>query len=352
MNRRITGIVVAALWLLLAISAQPAEIGPRRITLPTENLAKEGYLTVPGGSWVFALSYEYEILEDAFTGNETTYNSANTFTQNNTLALDLTYGLSDNITLNAIIPYKYVYNTREVDSSLESGTEGIIFTDRRGSQGLGDIILMSYLRLNFGEILRFGDEYYPTGDDGYDEYIDEVPRMYAGKRQGAVLALALGLRLPTGNTDVIDKNGNRLEDDLQLGTGTMDPIFGLLYHQRYFRLGWGISGLYRISSQENIYHYEFGNEAIAAAYIGYRLNRSLEWVNQLNGNWLERDMLRGQTTLNRGGSVLFYTPSLIYTGAGNVTFQASAEVPVSRNFNEQQLSSDYIINIRTALMFD
>ena len=343
MNRRILGIVVAAAWLLYAVPAQTVEIGPRRITLPSQNLAKEGYLTVPSGKWVFALSYEYEILEDAFTGETTS---------NNTLALDLTHGLSENITLNAIIPYKYVYNTRTVDSALVSGTEGILFTDRRGSQGLGDIIVMSYLRLNFGDMIRFGDEYYPTGEDGYDDYIGKGAKMYAGKRQGSVFALALGVRLPTGNTDVLDKNGNRLADDLQLGTGTMDPIFGLLYHQRYFRLGWGLSGLYRISSQENIHHYEYGNEAVAAAYMSFRLNRSLEWVNQVNGNWLERDMFNGKTTTNQGGSVLFYTPSLIYVGSGNVTFQASAEVPVYRNFNEQQLSSDYIINIRTAVLFD
>lgn len=351
MNRRITAYLAAAMWLLSIVPALPAEIGPRRITLPTENLAKEGYLTVPSGKWVFALSYEYEILEDAFTGEKTSSNTANTFTENNTLALDMTYGLSENITLNAIVPYKYVYNTREADSSLVSGTEGILFTDRRGSQGLGDVIVMTYLRLNFGDLVRFDDEEYASGDDGYDDYIGEGAKMYAGRQQGAAFALALGVRLPTGNTNVTDKSGYRLADDLQLGTGTMDPIFGLLYHQRYFRLGWGLSWLYRITSQENIHHYQFGNEAVAAAYMSYRVNHNLEWVNQLNGNWLARDMLNGVPTTNRGGSVLFYTPSLIYVGARNVTLQASAEVPVFRDFNEQQLMSDYIINIRTALMF-
>ncbi len=351
MHRRITGFIVAALWLLSTLPASSTEIGPRRITLPTENLAKEGYLTVPAGKWVFALSYEYEILEDAYTGEEPSYNATNTFTENNAHAIDITYGLSENITFNALIPYKYVYNTREIDSSLVSGTEGVIFTDRRGSQGLGDIIVMSYLRLNFGDLMKFEDEEWATGDDGYDDYIGKGAKMYAGRRQGAAFALALGLRLPTGNTDVTDKNGQRLADDLQLGSGTMDPIFGLLYHQRYYRFGWGLSGLYRISSQENIHHYQYGNEAVAAAYVSYRVNRNLEWVNQLNGNWLGRDMLNGVDATNQGGSVMFYTPSLIYVGANNVTVQASAEVPVYRDFNEQQLSSDYIINLRTALMF-
>jgi len=322
------------------------------MTLPNENLAKEAYLTVPSGNWVAALSYEYEILEDAFSGDEVVPNSENSFTLNSTFALDLTYGLSENITLNAIVPYKYIHNTRTVDSSLVSGTEGILFDQRRGKSGLGDMIVMSYLRIRFGDLVRFGDEYYPSGDDGYDDYISDSPEMYAGRRQGPTFALALGVRLPTGSTDAVDENRERLPDDLQLGTGTMDPIVGLLYHQRYFRLGWGASTVLRISSQENIHHYEWGDEVIASAYLSYRLNRNLEWVNQFNGNWLGRNLKHGQETDNRGGTIMFYTPSLVYVGTRSMTLQASAEIPVYRDFNERQLSSDYIINIRTSFLFD
>jgi hypothetical protein len=211
--------------------ALPGEIGPRRMTLPNENLAKESYLTVPSGNWVFALSNEY-----------------------------------------------------------------------------------------------------------------------AGRRQGPIFALALGARLPTGRTDAVDTRGVRLPDNLQLGTGTTDPLAGLLYHQRYYRLGWGLSGLYRMWSKENINHYQWGNEIIAAAYLSYRLNRNLEWVNQCNGNWMDHDTYNGARVPNRAGTVLFYTPSLIYVGAKNVTPQASAEIPVYRDFHESQSMSDYIINIRTALL--
>jgi hypothetical protein len=350
MKKTLRCAIIAALAALWAGVAMSGEIGPRRMTLPNENLAKESYLTVPGGNWVFALSYEYEMLENAFSGERAINNSENAFTLNNTLALDITYGLSDNITLNTIIPYKYVYNTRRVDSSLVAGTEGFFFTDRRGSQGLGDIIVMSYLRIRFGDLIRFGDEYYPSGDDGYDDYIGSGPNEYAGRRQGPIFALALGARLPTGRTDIIDARGARLPDNLQLGTGTMDPLAGLLYHQRYYRLGWGVSGLYRMSSQENINHYQWGDEIIAAAYLSYRLSRSLEWVNQCNGNWMDHDTYNGVHVPNRGGTVLFYTPSLIYVGARNVTLQVSAEIPVYRDFHESQLMSDYIINVRTALL--
>lgn len=352
--------IFACRWVMFAAilapvsiaSIQAAEIGPRRMTLPSENLAKEASLTIPSGRWVGALSYEYEMLDEARSGKKPAANNDDAFTLNSTLALDMSYGLSENVTLNAIIPYKYVFNTRQVDSGLASGTPGLLFTDRRGAQGIGDIILMSYLRIKFGDLVRFGDEYYPSGDDGYDDYIHTGPSEYAGRRQGPVFALALGVRLPTGRTDVTDANKTRLTDNLQLGTGTMDPLIGLLYHQRYFRLGWGLSGIYRMSSQENINHYQWGNEIVGATYLSYRLNHSLEWVNQLNGNWMGRDRQNGAPVANRGGTVLFYTPSLIYVGARTVTLQASAEIPVYRKFNESQLSSNYIINIRTAIFID
>ncbi|MBI5867558.1 MAG: hypothetical protein HZB43_04610 [candidate division Zixibacteria bacterium] len=341
-------VVVIAFAVAWPAIVHAVDIGPRRMTLPNENLAKESYLTVPAGNWVFAMSYEYEMLKNVFTGSKETTNSSNSFTLNNTLALDVTYGLSDNITLNAIIPYKYVFNTRRVDSALVSGSEGIFFTDRRGSQGLGDIVIMSYLRIHFGRLIRFGDEYYPSGDDGYDDYIASGPNEYAGRHQGPIFALALGARIPTGKTDIADSRNQRLPDNLQLGTGTMDPIGGILYHQRYYRLGWGLSGLYRLSSKENIYHYQWGNEIVGSAYLSYRLNRSLEFVNQFNGNWMDTDTYNYVRVPNAGGTVVFYTPSLIYVGAKNMTLQASAEIPIYRDFASSQLMSDYIINVRTS----
>ncbi|MEW5701595.1 MAG: hypothetical protein AB1792_05140 [Candidatus Zixiibacteriota bacterium] len=349
---RILTVLAAVVLVAMGAIAHAQDVNPRRMTLPEENLAKEAYLTVPSGAMVAALSYEYEILEDAYAKREIAANTDNSTTLNNTVALDLTYGLSSALTVNAIVPYKYVYNTHRVDSGLATGTPGLFFDSRRGTQGLGDVVVMTYWKLHFGSLLRFGNDYEQDGRDGYDDYIDEGNSVYAGREQGAVVALALGVRLPTGRTDVKDKDGGRLPDDLQLGTGTMDPIVGLLYHHRYYRLGWGASALGRISSQENINHYQWGNEILGAAYVSYRLTRALEWVNQANGNYMERDRLNGAPVTSRGGSIVYYTPSLIYVGSRAVTFQASVQIPIYRNFNESQLSSDYIANVRTTFLID
>ncbi len=352
MKRRIPwiGTAVLAALVLTAVAAQ-ADMGPRRMTLPVENLAKETYLVGKPGQFTFALAYEYEILEDALQGSETYPNLQNMFTSNNTFAFETIYGISKNISFSAIIPFRQIQNTSVADSMVLLGLSEQtphFFNYERGSRGLGDIVLMSYFRTDFSSLLRFGDEYYPSSPDDYDNYYGDEGDTYAGKRQGPALALALGVRLPTGKNDQTDDFGTRLPDDLQLGAGTMDPIVGLLYFQRMFRFGWGLSTLFRMSSQENIYHYEWGKEFTGSAYLSYRLSRSLEWNNQVNLTLLGRDTYEGRAVANTGAKILMFAPSLIYDGPGGVSLQATAQIPLYRDFNEIQLTSDYIINLRTA----
>lgn len=346
--------ICVAIALILIAASGRAEIGPRRMTLPTENLAKETYLVGQPGQLTLALSYEYEILEDARQGQEYYPNLENMFTANNTLALEAIYGVSSNISLSVLVPYKSIQNTSQSDSTVLLGLSDDTprpFNYRRSARGMGDIIVMTYFKADFSKLLRFGDEYYPATEDDYDDYFDYQTPLYAGKQQGPVLALALGLRLPTGQNDALDQFNNRLPDDLQLGAGTMDPIVGLLYCQRMYRLGWGLSGLFRISSQENIFHYEWGNEFIGSAYVSYRLTKNLEWINHFNVTYLGRDFKNGIPVTNRGARLLMMAPSLIYDGPGGLTLQATAQVPIYRDFNEIQLTSDYIINLRTSYSF-
>jgi len=349
--KRATWIGATVLAALLPASAAWAEIGPRRMTLPTENLAKETYLAGRPGQLTLALSYEYEILEDARKGSDYFPNMENMFTSNNTFCLEGIYGVSKNISLSVLMPFESIQNTTIADSTVLLGLADESphpFNYRRAARGLGDVIVMTYLRADFGNILRFGDEYYPASDDDYDKYSGSEPDLYAGKAQGPVLALALGLRLPTGRNDQADQFGNRLPDDLQLGSGTMDPIVGLLFFRRMYRLGWGLSSLCRISSQENIFHYEWGNEFIASGYFSYRLTKKLEWTNHFNFTYLGRDIKDSQPVTNWGARVLMMAPSLIYEAAGGVTLQATAQIPIYRDYNEVQLSSDYVINLRTS----
>lgn len=351
---KMTGTLVAAVVICTAASGL-AEIGPRRMTLPTENLAKETYLVGRPGQLTLSLSYEYEILEDARKGPDYYPNFENAFTANNTLALEAVYGVSKNISVSLLVPFKNIQNTSVADSVVLLGLSEDsprFFNYSRGTNGIGDMIVMTYFRANFSKLLHFGDEYYPASVDDYDNYFDNEPQVYAGKRQGPVLALALGLRLPTGNNGNTDSFGQRIPDDLQLGTGTMDPIVGLLYFQRAYRLGWGLSGLFRMSSQENIYHYEWGNEFVASGYFSYRLTKKLEWTNHFNFTYLGRDIKQGFPVTNRGARILMMAPSLIYETSGGVALQATAQVPIYRDFNEIQLSSDYIINLRTSYSFD
>ncbi len=349
MNRSIA-LGICAVICFTAVAA--AEIGPRRMTLPTENIAKETYLIAEPGKFTVAFGYEYEMLEDARLGGEPHPNTDYMFTSSNTLTMEAMYGLSEYISLSVLVPFEDIQNTRMADSTVILGLSDETprpFSYRRGARGMGDVIVMSYFRVNFGDLLRFGDEYYPASPDDYDNYWDDEEQFYAGKRQGPVLALALGVRLPTGRNDAVDDFGRRIPDDLQVGSGTMDPIVGLLFYHRYYRLGWGFSGLFRMSSQENIYHYEWGNEIVGTAYFSYRLSKRLELINQFNFTYLGRDKNQGEYVTNRGARLLTGAPSLVYDAGHGVSVQATMQVPLYQEFNELQLTSDYIVNLRTSI---
>ncbi len=343
--------ITLCLFICLAAAAT-AEIGPRRMTLPTENIAKETYLIAEPGKFNIAFGYEYEILEDARRGDKPHPNTEYAFTSNNTLTMEAMYGLSEHISLSVLVPFEDIQNTSEADSTLILGLSDEVerpFSYRRGTRGVGDIIVMSYFRANFAGLLRFGDEYYPASPDDYDNYWNDEEDLYAGKRQGPVFALALGVRLPTGKNDALDDFGQRIPDDLQAGSGTMDPIVGLLFYHRYYRLGWGVSGLFRMSSQENIYHYEWGNEIVGTAYLSYRLSKRLELINQFNFTYLGRDKNKGEFVTNRGARLLTGAPSLVYEAGHGVSVQATMQIPLYQEFNELQLNSDYIVNLRTSI---
>jgi hypothetical protein len=322
------------------------------MTLPTENIAKETYLIAEPGKFTVAFGYEYEILEDARRGSEAEPNTEFAFTSSNTFTMEAMYGLSKYISLSVLVPFEDIQNTSEADSTIKLGLSDEIerpFSYRRGARGIGDVIVMGYFRANFSSLLRFGDEYYPASPDDYDNYWDHEEDYYAGKRQGPVLALALGVRLPTGQNNALDEFGARIPDDLQVGSGTMDPIVGLLFYHRYYRIGYGFSGLFRMSSQENIYHYEWGNEVVGTAYFTYRLSKQLELNTQFNFTYLGRDKYLGSYVTNRGARLLLGAPSLTYDAGHGVSVQATAQVPLYQEFNELQLTSDYIINLRTSI---
>ena len=85
------------------------------------------------------------------------------------------------------------------------------------------------------------------------------------------LILGLGVKLSNGKVNMTDQFGERISDNLQVGTGTMDPILSLYTSKsiKDYILSGGI--FTRITNGENIYGYRYGNEIQTLINLDYIL---------------------------------------------------------------------------------
>ena len=163
------------------------------------------------------------------------------------------YGLTDDLTLMAMMPYLH-------KSMNLVRRDGLRFTTR--SSGAGDLKLSALY-----SVFR----------------ADEDPQT---KRLRHDLALKFGLSLPTGETDRRDDTPlgrSRLPYPMQLGSGTFDPMLGVTYASRRKRWSWGAQADATLRFGNNDEGYRFGNEYALSGWISRNLNRSVSASLRLDG---------------------------------------------------------------------
>jgi len=120
-------------------------------------------------------------------------------------------------------------------------------------------------------------------------------------------SLFTGLSLPTGSID--ERNGTHplgfrttelLPYGMQLGSGTFDPTFGLLYQGSNSPLWWGVNAMYTGRFYDNRRHYRLGDKVRYDVYGMYQLRYDTVLELQLNGDWQGR--IRGQADEARSGA--------------------------------------------------
>jgi hypothetical protein len=221
-----------------------------------------------------------------------------------------------------------------------SGTEG--FTMR--SEGMADTMFMAKYRL------YYDDPLIPT-------------------RQVSLLA---GLNLPTGS--IGEKNRDHpmparrdelLPYSMQLGSGTMDPILGVLYQQSRSPFWWGANATYTARVHDNGRGYRLGNKANLDLYGMYQFRHDTLLQLQLNGQH-EGD-IQGQADVIASGqsghatigdaSSPFTTPLYDPDNYGGTTVRLTAgiqwqpkplhiidlqaSVPIHQNLNGPQMQEAY-----------
>ncbi|UII32761.1 hypothetical protein LVD17_02805 [Fulvivirga ulvae] len=148
-----------------------------------------------------------------------------------------------------------------------------------------------------------------------------------------VLLLGGGLKLPLGKYDQ-DDQGEIINRNFQLGSGSVDYIVSLNYTARLNKIGVNLESSYKMNTA-NKDDYRFGNQFNMSGYLFYSLEKPLFSVLPFGGVFYEQAAMHEHgkiDEINTGGDAYFATAGVqLYRGKFNVL--AQYQIPVSQSYN-------------------
>jgi hypothetical protein len=281
---------------------------------------------------------------------------------------------------------KFMAVQTEMDMYMVNLAAGYSFTD----DFFGGLMFMwrqKRMSMKFSPMMRT-----MTGKDGFtmesegmaDTMLMTKYRLYTDDPliPTSQVSVFLGLSIPTGS--IVDKNENHpvaarkdelLPYGMQLGTGTFDPIFGLLYQGSSTPWWWGANLMYTGRWYENEQDWRFGDEVRLDLYGMYQFRYDMLAQVQLNGKY--RGKIRGlldesgtgesgratkgdptsnfTTPLydpdNYGGKKLSITAGFQWQPFPLHVLDLSFGVPIYQDLNGPQLEEDYNVMLTWYIEF-
>ncbi|MBI3088153.1 MAG: transporter [Candidatus Omnitrophica bacterium] len=221
------------------------------------------------------------------------------------------YGFTEKASAILTIPF--------VSKELDSTTDGL--RTSRGDAGVGDLLLLGKYRVYTRD--------YPAATSRF--------------------SLVAGTDLPTGQSGDADARG-KLPRDLQLGSGSADPLVGAAYTWQSLDDEWDVSMTYQVNTTAN--KFEFGD--VLSYTVAYQRRvwpirlpeRGLyaQWnvVLEANGQWEQQAKNHGSRVDNTGGHLLFLSPG-VQVATKHFVIESSIQLPVLQNLNGNQVEPDFTL---------
>ena len=162
----------------------------------------------------------------------------------------------------------------------------------------------------------------------------------------------VGLKLPTGDTQVKNGDGERAERTLQPGTGTTDLLAGLYYSKALpmQNLSWFVQGLAQIplNSRED---FRPGKRLTADAGLRYQASDKTSLLLQANLLVRGRDAGAQAEPEDSGGRAIFISPGISYAFTENVQVYGFLQLPMYQYVNGVQLTARRAIAVGISSRF-
>ena len=188
------------------------------------------------------------------------------------------------------------------------------------------------------EILRFDP------DGVTDLWLTSKYRFYRGP-WGQFAALG-GVKFPTGENDVRNSEGERVEPSATAGSGSFDGMAGLAY-SRWITPRTTLDTSFQYTFRTSHDDFQLGDRIDAGVAVAYRLTKDIEVYPQLsifgevNLRYLFKSEEDEERDPNTGGTVLFLSGGLRLSVNRNAALTFSTQLPVLQELNGTQLKTDF-----------
>lgn len=291
---------------------------------------------LPAGAWGFGLRSEI-ITNDEFSTAQLENFAASglegvhSIDKITSTSVSLSYGVTENLSLSARLPYVQRKNIRE--SELEDGVpEAHTHGD---SSGVGDLLLLGQYRVL--------------------------------AQKDTDVSILFGVKAPSGETGEKDNDGVRFETEFQPGTGSWDFLLGAAVSKNKGQWGYHANILYNKTTPGS-QSTKIGDAFLYNVALSYRLGDShaahdhahhhgtnSQTVNwdlslELNGETRRPDKIFGLSEANSGGTTVFLSPG-VRVSTGKLSGFISYGLPIIENQKGQQtdIRSRIVAGISLAL---
>ncbi len=177
---------------------------------------------------------------------------------------------------------------------------------------------------------------------------------------GKATAMIFGIKAPTGSTDEKSDGGERLETELQPGSGSWDMFFGLVYSRKLGKVSMDTNVLYTYVT-EGAQDTDLGDIVNYNLSFAYPLNAGhddghtdhshvkTDLVFEVNGEWRDRTEISGDQETHSGGNVIYFAPGF-RTRFGEWALSGNVGFPIE-NLNAVQSEPDVRALVRLTHSF-
>jgi hypothetical protein len=261
------------------------------------------------GKLLLGASYEFEYLQDVGNGTQPISNPSNERTTSEISALFLNYSITDKFSIETVLPWRKIVNSK---ISIVEGSEGIYI---RKTEGFSDAILL----------FKYSDYF-------FDDQI--------------LATFASGLKLATGSVTDLDEDDNVISETLQVGSGTVDPLFSLFLGYPSGRWLYSGSLFSRISVYENVRGYRYGNEFHGRISVNYDKSDALFIKGGLETVVTKRDTHQyGEPESQRGGEWAYLVSGFGIMFSNNFILDVEYPWTIYYSVNESQLVPDGFLRL-------